>query len=129
MTPPLEERREIARGLGLEKCGHCLALCPYCPRLLELRPDLYPVPLEPSRPGGKLCNHPEYRDLARRESMPPRTASCRHLGDPIGLRECGPCGGKTRVKVFVCRHPAHVETTIVECRTCPDYMPYPDSPG
>lgn len=40
MTPSWEEREAIASKLGVIKCDHCLRLCPYCPRLLAVRPDL-----------------------------------------------------------------------------------------
>lgn len=45
-----EEREEIGRSLGIVKCDHCLRLCPFCPRLLAVRPDLAsPLPIsEPS---------------------------------------------------------------------------------
>lgn len=42
MIPTLEEREEIALSLGIIKCDHCLRLCPYCPRLISVRPDLLP---------------------------------------------------------------------------------------
>lgn len=44
MTPSLEEREKIALSLGIVKCDHCLRLCPYCPRLLAVRPDLRSPP-------------------------------------------------------------------------------------
>jgi hypothetical protein len=31
------------------------------------------------------------------------------------------CRGNVRVKTFACAHPAHVETTLAECASCPDY--------
>lgn len=40
ITPSLEEREVIAQTLGVVKCDHCLRLCPYCPRLMAIRPDL-----------------------------------------------------------------------------------------
>ena len=43
MYPSLEERERIARELGVVKCDNCLQLCPFCPRLLAVRPDLRPV--------------------------------------------------------------------------------------
>lgn len=48
MNPTLEEREAIAASLGIVKCDHCLRLCPYCPRLMIMRPDLMAEPIPPS---------------------------------------------------------------------------------
>lgn len=42
MIPSPSERERIGAALGVVKCDHCLKLCPYCPRLLAVRPDLAP---------------------------------------------------------------------------------------
>lgn len=57
---------------------------------------------------------------------------CNYLGpearDPVGnpvTQECGPCGGKTRLKVFQCFHPGHIlnpRTTFTDCKNCPDFV-------
>ena len=66
--------------------------------------------------------------------LPPRfferlQAACRYLGDQTGLRECPTCRGHVRVKVFACRHPNHVETTLAECEQCRDFaLPLPSHP-
>lgn len=43
-----EERAAIADSLGIVKCDHCLRFCPYCPRLLAVRPDLANPPPQTS---------------------------------------------------------------------------------
>lgn len=53
---------------------------------------------------------------------PPVRGICAYLGDQTGFRDCALCGGsKTKIKVFACNHPAHIETTWTECQTCPHY--------
>lgn len=52
---------------------------------------------------------------------PPLRGPCFHLGDQRGMRDCRGCVGTVRLKVFDCWHPLHQETTIIECRGCPDY--------
>lgn len=47
---------------------------------------------------------------------------CQHLGAEIGLRECTPCRGRTRLKTFDCRA-GHGQVTRNDCRTCGDYSP------
>ena len=67
--------------------------------------------------------------------LPPRfferlEGACRHLGDQTGLRDCPTCRGHVRVKVFACRHPNHVETTLAECEQCRDFeFPLPSGEG
>jgi predicted O-methyltransferase YrrM len=56
-------------------------------------------------------------------ARPPREGPCFHLGPAIGMRDCGSCGGSVRVKVFGCHHLLHQETTVAQCRPCPDYEP------
>lgn len=53
---------------------------------------------------------------------------CVHLGEPVlgpdgepVMRDCPTCTGTVRLKVFGCDHPAHGETTMRQCRECPDY--------
>lgn len=58
MDPSWEEREIIGAKLGVVKCSHCLRLCPYCPRLLAVRPDLAWVPPE----GYLEESHPESND-------------------------------------------------------------------
>jgi hypothetical protein len=57
----------------------------------------------------------------RRLSVP-----CVHLGDLTGLRPCEACCKTVHIKVYACSHPAHVETTLAECRLCDDYEPVAD---
>jgi hypothetical protein len=54
---------------------------------------------------------------------------CLHLGEPVGLRECVTCQGKVALKVFACAHPRHPETTLGECKSCPDHEPLDASTG
>jgi hypothetical protein len=54
---------------------------------------------------------------------------CLHLGEQTGLRECVTCQGKVSLKVFACAHPAHRETTLGECHSCPDHEPPDASAG
>lgn len=54
---------------------------------------------------------------------PQRRGVCRQLGAHVGLRECEGCAGHVRVKVYGCSHPAHVQTTLAECRDCADFVP------
>jgi len=69
------------------------------------------------------------RPPAEFRPMPPRLlerlqgSPCRHLGEHTGLRDCPTCQGHVRVKVFACRHPRHVETTLAECELCEDFKP------
>lgn len=51
-----------------------------------------------------------------------RPRPCLHLGDVLRLDDCATCKGTVRVKVYACSHPAHAETTLSGCRTCPDYQ-------
>lgn len=44
MTPTWEEREKIGSEFGVIKCSHCIRLCPYCPKLLAVRPDLAWIP-------------------------------------------------------------------------------------
>ena len=43
------------------------------------------------------------------------------LSNQIGKRECHGCRGKVRLKTYSCLHELHNETTLRECRRCPDY--------
>lgn len=52
----IERREVIAKELGLVKCEHCVRFCPYCPRLLALRPDL-----RPDAPNGKPSPRPAHK--------------------------------------------------------------------
>ena len=63
-------------------------------------------------------------------------AVCKHLGNPVvgadgaqATQVCGPCGGRVRLKVFECNHPAHGPTTTLGdkagCGRCADYVPDP----
>ncbi len=48
---------------------------------------------------------------------------CRHLGTVTGTRDCPSCcRGSVKIKVYSCGHPNHSETTLNECRDCPDYQ-------
>lgn len=47
--------------------------------------------------------------------------SCSYLGKQDGYRPCIGCKGNVRQKVFVCNHEHHESTTIVACKTCPDF--------
>jgi tetratricopeptide (TPR) repeat protein len=51
-----------------------------------------------------------------------RSVPCQHLGDQIGLQDCPTCRGQVQIKVFVCSHPAHIETTRDQCLQCRDYL-------
>ncbi len=70
-----------------------------------------------------VCPYPSRPPPAQPQLVPQvaRQARCLHLGDVIGERHCPTCGGGVRLKVFRCRHPRHVETTIRECDLCSDY--------
>ena len=48
---------------------------------------------------------------------------CRYLGEQTGLRQCSTCRGGVKEKVFACQHPENGETTLRECRVCPDAWP------
>ncbi|MEM7387593.1 MAG: hypothetical protein AAF514_21880 [Verrucomicrobiota bacterium] len=49
---------------------------------------------------------------------------CFYLGNPTGeQRPCVTCQGNVRQKVFACRHEAHADTIIANCRECLDYDP------
>jgi hypothetical protein len=61
----------------------------------------------------------------RPDPGPSQRGRCQHLGEQAGLRECPSCRGSVRVKVFACRHPAHLETTLAECAACADFRAAP----
>lgn len=86
----------------------------------------------------RVSRAPSAEAIAARDAGVP----CRHLGGPVDgpdgrqeTRLCGPCKGKTRLKVFGCSHPRHAgnPTTTVgktgECATCRDYEPREDDMG
>ena len=60
--------------------------------------------------------------VPRLRPLPAGRPVCVYLGEPFGLRDCASCRGTVRIKIYECHHPAHAETTLSYCRTCPDYQ-------
>lgn len=56
--------------------------------------------------------------------LPSLPKPCIYLGEVAGKRPCSSCRGTVWIKAFACAHPQHRETTLDECRTCPDYAPW-----
>ncbi|MGH7135962.1 MAG: hypothetical protein ACREHD_09495, partial [Pirellulales bacterium] len=50
-----------------------------------------------------------------------RVDICVHLGQRTGFRDCATCEGNVRQKVFACNHPNHTDTTLTDCKKCPDF--------
>lgn len=69
-----------------------------------------------------------YWDTAKPFAEPSRTLPCVHLGPQKGEVDCSTCSGRTRLKLYVCSHPAHGETTLDYCRGCCDYIAPPAGP-
>lgn len=111
---------------------------PVCPARFDVKPD----------EGVYFCAHPRVFSkhnlvtvgvcrTCLQVTLPPPTAylpfklppayshdePCHYLGDVTSLRTCKSCRGNVRVKVHLCNHPAHQETTLSECLECPDYRP------
>ncbi len=55
----------------------------------------------------------------------PTSDQCHYLGDEVGARIQPAVSGYDRLPVYECRHPSHSETTVAECRTCPDWTDQP----
>jgi hypothetical protein len=114
--PVCHSRRHIEPASSTFFCAHprhhsalnlvTAELCVICPLWREPPPATFrPVPLVMPKPRG----------------------TCAHLGEQTGLRDCPSCRGSVRVKLFACSHPLHVETTLAECATCPDFEPRNDT--
>jgi hypothetical protein len=114
--PPCHSRRELEPNGPLAYCAHPrmhiqgqrvhVEVCMICTLRHEPPPETF-------RPFPPPLSFPAAEALPR--------GPCRHLGEETGLRDCPTCLGNVRIKVFVCHHPAHVETTIQECLVCPDH--------
>ena len=72
----------------------------------------------------QMCNYWQQPAPAEFQPFPPPAprGQCTFLGEMTGLRECQSCRGRVQIKIFACRHPAHLETTWEECRHCPDHQ-------
>lgn len=111
--PKCAARHELEPEVGKFFCGdprvitkHNIVtptICRHCNVVSLTPPEAY-LPF-------KLPTTPEY------------TGPCQYLGELLETRECKSCRGNVRVKVFRCGHPEHAETTVKECRDCPDYEP------
>lgn len=51
---------------------------------------------------------------------PARIGTCRHLGPPVGERDCPSCGNR-RVKLKTYRCAVHNAIVLRDCETCPDF--------
>jgi hypothetical protein len=54
-------------------------------------------------------------------AAPPRPGPCTFLGADLRTEDCPSCTGTVRIKIYACSHPDHEDTTIMGCRSCPDY--------
>ncbi|HEV3025303.1 MAG TPA: hypothetical protein VGX76_22685 [Pirellulales bacterium] len=110
--PACHSRRELQPGKAPFYCAHpdvhvpdqlvTAEICRLCNRWSEPPPDVF-------RPFPPVV------------FPPPDAGPCFHLGEQAGLRDCPSCQGNVRIKVFECRHPLHVETTLAECSRCGEY--------
>ena len=57
----------------------------------------------------------------RKEKHPAVKIPCYYFGKQTGEKPCKTCRGNVRLKVYVCHHELHDETTIRECERCDDY--------
>lgn len=69
------------------------------------------------------CSRPAKAQCAGSWLTPPqrRDQVCRHLGEVLRLDDCVGCTGHVQLKIYGCAHPQHAETTLRECRECPDF--------
>lgn len=109
--PTCALRYEFNSTAGLYFCGHpkviaandlvSAAICRVCSRCREPLPDVTrPFPTK---------------------ILLGRSGPCAFLGPLKDLRDCPTCTGNVQIKVFICEHPHHEETTYNECATCYDY--------
>lgn len=112
LLPPCHSRRFLRQESQRFFCAHPMvhskghvvtaAVCGICARWQEAEPEaLLPFP------------GPDYLK---------RSGSCANLGVLIEERPCTTCRGNVRLKVYVCAHPKHKETTISNCELCSDYQ-------
>jgi ADP-heptose:LPS heptosyltransferase len=90
-------------------------------------------------PCWKYWNDPLYKNLWDGPDKPVKhtpLVQCSYLGPEVKedngettTRECESCGGKTRLKVFQCTHPAREpdEVTMGDCRHCAYRPKHPDA--
>lgn len=105
MIVSYEDREKIAASLGITKCDHCLRLCPYCPRLLAVRPDL----------GSSPAPHP----LASGPSFLQKTANLsraitQHVA--AGLPQTDDATVSHRLEV--CHSCEHFDAARTACKVC-----------
>src|SRR5262249_7323378 len=109
--PPCHSRRIIDSNSRDFFCAH---------RRHHSTGNVVPAEICNVRPLWKDSTPESFRPLPKEWPPKPR-GLCVFLGQQIGLRNCPTCPGTVRVKVFVCSHPAHLETTLPECGQCPDH--------
>jgi hypothetical protein len=107
--PDCHSRRELATTPGVLYCVH--------PR----------VHVEGQRVRAEICKICDYCKQPPPQEFrpfppPPPRGRCAFLGDVLGFRDCSGCGGKVRIKVLACSHPAHGKTTWEECLRCRDHQ-------
>jgi hypothetical protein len=112
MLPPCLARRYLENEPEVYFCAHPMhhsdgdrvtaEICALCPLWKEAPPAVFrEFPPSP---------------------LPPPRGRCIYLGPHKGMRDCPSCRGSVRVKVFACSHPRHQETTLAECKECPDHV-------
>jgi hypothetical protein len=105
---PCPARRVLEGETGVYFCAH---------------PQMHALDQRVSPEVCQICPYPAQPAPAvfRPFPPPPPRGSCTHLGGFKTWRQCPSCGGSVRLKVFVCNHPRHLETTLRECVACADF--------
>lgn len=111
--PPCHSRRDLPDEPGVYYCAH---------------PQVHAADQRVTAEVCRACGYWRQPPPAAFRPFPPvpsRTAQgpCFFLGEQTGLRDCPSCRGTVRLKVFACDHPRHRETTLAECKLCPDFEP------
>lgn len=106
------DREKVAREHGILRCDHCSRLCPYCPRLLAVRPDL----------AWKESDNTVEEDRGNRKDRPSIVRRTITLGKAIvdhvssGL----PSTDQSTVdrRWAICRSCENFDAKRIECRAC-----------
>lgn len=105
----IEEREAIAAALGIVKCDHCSMLCPYCPRLLAVRPDLSSSFVPPQD-----ATSPQKRPSVWQQAKNLAGAIVEHVA--AGLPEADE--ETVRHRISTCERCEHFELTQRRCTIC-----------
>lgn len=110
-SPLFKERAAIAASLGIEKCSHCRVFCPYCPRLLAVRPDLIDVP-SPRRP--QETTSPQQAPSVWRQARNVAGAIVEHVA--AGLPQADE--DTVRNRILTCERCEHFQLSQRRCLIC-----------